>query len=251
MSIVKVENLNLGYGNDLVVKDVSFVVEKGDYIGVVGPNGAGKSTLIKGLLNLLPINSGNVSFFGEPLKNFKDWGRIGYLPQKSSLFNPLFPATVMEVVQTGLLSQKKFPKKITSFDREKVFSAMKHLGIENLKDQMISRLSGGQQQRVFLARAMVSNPEILFLDEPSTALDQETREGFFETISHLNKIHGLTIILITHDSVHVGHYANKLLYIDHKLVYYGLFKDFCLSKEMEKEFGGYSQHIICHQHHKK
>jgi zinc transport system ATP-binding protein len=112
----------------------------------------------------------------------------------------------------------------------------------------VGELSGGQQQRVFLARALVSDPELLILDEPSTALDPKTREHFFELAGRLNKDKGVTLIIITHDTAHIGQYAGKLLYLDKQIVFYGGFGDFCQSKEMEKFFGPFSQHLICHQH---
>ena len=125
---------------------------------------------------------------------------------------------------------------------------MRELGIFDLKKRMLSELSGGQQQKVLLARALVSNPEILIFDEPSTALDPESRESFFQLIQKLNKKNGTAVILITHDTGYIGQYANKLLYIDKSLVYFGKFSDFCQDEKMNAYFGKYEQHIICHQH---
>ena len=122
------------------------------------------------------------------------------------------------------------------------------LNISDLKDKMISKLSGGQQQKVLLARALVSNPELLIFDEPSTALDPQSRESFFEMINKLNKDLGIAIILITHDTAYIGEYANELLYIDKDLIYFGSFADFCRSEKMGAYFGNYEQHAICHQH---
>jgi len=113
---------------------------------------------------------------------------------------------------------------------------------------MIGELSGGQQQRVFLARAIVHEPELLILDEPTAALDPETRERFFAMIQELNGKKGVTIILVTHDIGNIGKYASKLLYLDKKIIFYGSFNDFCLSDEMMGYFGAYSQHVICHRH---
>ena len=125
---------------------------------------------------------------------------------------------------------------------------MQKLGIGDLKKRMLSELSGGQQQKVLLARALVSSPEILIFDEPSTALDPESRESFFQLIQKLNKQNGIAIILITHDTSYIGQYANKLLYIDKSLIYFGKFSDFCVSEKMNSYFGKYEQHVICHQH---
>jgi zinc transport system ATP-binding protein len=122
------------------------------------------------------------------------------------------------------------------------------LGISDLKTAMLTELSGGQQQRVLLARALVSKPELLIFDEPSTALDPKSRDDLFLQIRKLNKEKGITIILITHDTGYIGQYANKLLYVDRNLVYFGEFSEFCRSEGMKSYFGEHEQHLICHQH---
>ena len=246
--IVSVEDLCFSYGQIEVLHNVRFEVEKGDYIALAGPNGAGKTTLIKLLLGLLPKRFGKARLFGLDIENFDSWAEVGYLPQRVNVFNPLFPATVREVVALGLLSKKRFPKKFTAEDEVSIGGALELLDIGGLKDKLVSDLSGGQQQRVFLARALVSGPKLLIMDEPTTALDPVSRENFFSIISRLNRENGLTIILITHDTSQMGSYAGKLLYLDKTVVFYGRFSDFCHSQEMTKYFGPYSQHLICHQH---
>ena len=246
--VLSVKNLYCGYGSVEVLSDVSFDVEKGDYIGLAGPNGAGKTTLVKTVLGLSEKFKGIIKLFGEDLRSFDGWGRVGYLSQRVTAFNPLFPAAVKEVVGLGLLSQKEFPKRFDRTDDAKIMQSLDLMGISDLRRKPVSELSGGQQQRVFLARALVSNPELLILDEPGTALDPQSREDFFEFIKKLNRDKGITIILITHDTAQIGQYANKLLYMDKKVVFYGSFSDFCRSAEMHQYFGHFSQHLICHQH---
>lgn len=246
--IIKIENLTVGYGKTEAIKEVSFSIESGDYIGLAGPNGAGKTTLVKALFGLMPISAGRISLFGREAGKFKDWQKIGYLPQKISNINPLFPANVFEVVISGLLSAKKYPKIISKKDKNKVEKILTELKINNLKNKLLSELSGGQQQRVFLARSLVSEPQLLIFDEPSTALDPESRESFFDLVERLNRERGIAVILITHDIGYIGRFANKLLYLDKKQVYFGNFQDFCHSKEMSRYFGNFEQHIICHQH---
>jgi len=246
--IIEVNNLYVDYGQNNILNDISFAVSKGDFVGVAGPNGAGKSTLIKALLGLVSKQHGTIKLFGIDTEKFTDWQRVGYLPQKISNTNSLFPASVEEVVTLGLLAQKKFPKMITAGDRKKVARILDELAISNLKDKMMSLLSGGQAQRVMLARTLVSDPEILIFDEPSTALDPESRDEFFNVVKKLNE-QGTTIILITHDTGFIGGFANKLLYIDRKLIHYGAINDFCchedeLGHHFEKSHG----HIIWHQH---
>lgn len=246
--IVETQKLTVSYGKIEAIKDITFSVMPGDFVGLAGPNGAGKTTLVKALLGLLPIASGHIHFFGRLHKIFKDWRKIGYLPQALASQNPLFPAEVEEIVLLGLLAGKKIPKTVTRADKEKVEKILVDLEITALKKKMLSELSGGQQQRVMLARALVSEPELLVFDEPSTALDPNARESFFALIKKLNKEKGIAVILITHDTGYIGRYANKLLYLDTKMVYFGDFKGFCQSEKMRSYFGDFDQHIICHQH---
>lgn len=246
--ILKVEKINFKYETAEILDNVSFEINQGDFVALAGPNGAGKTTLARLILGLESPNSGQIEIFGTKQANNIPWPKIGYLAQRAGLFNPLFPAKVKEVIALGLLSGKKYPKKINSSDKEKIDEVLNWLNISNLKNEAINKLSGGQQQRVFLARALVSKPDLLILDEPSTALDPETRTGFFELLKKLNKERGMAILIITHDTAQAGQYADKLLYLDKRVIFFGQFSDFCHSEEMEKYFGHFAQHLICHQH---
>jgi len=247
-TVIATNQLTVHYNASEALHDITCNIEKGDFVGLVGPNGGGKSTLAKAILGLVPITSGKISLFGQELNKFRDLNKIGYLPQKHTGINPLFPASVKEVVLLGILSQKKWPKKINRSDWKKVDSLLENLGILNLKENLISELSGGQQQKVMLARALATEPELLILDEPSTALDPNSREQFFSQLKEINNNKQTTIILITHDTGYVGQYANKLLYIDRKLVFFGGISDFCPSGEIESCFEKSDKHIIWHQH---
>jgi zinc transport system ATP-binding protein len=247
-AVLSIKNLSFSYDSTEVLSAISLTIDKGDYIALAGPNGAGKTTLVRLILGLEEKHKGTIEIFGKDSAIFTEWGRIGYLPQEVNVFNPLFPATVKEVVGLGLLSHKTFPKKFSRSDEAKILRALDLMDIALLKDKLVGALSGGQQQRVFLSRALVSDPELLILDEPSTALDPKTREQFFDLAGKLNKDKDVTLIIITHDTAHIGQYAGKLLYLDKRVVFYGGFVDFCRSKEMEQYFGPFSQHLICHQH---
>jgi len=247
-SIIEVKNLTVHYRQTQALEDVSFAIERGDFIGLAGPNGAGKTTLVKAILGLIPISSGEIKILGSSIEKFNNWGKIGYLPQKSSSINDLFPAIASEIVTLGLLSQKKLPRRITKNDKIKVNQILEELGISDLQNKMISELSGGQQQKILLARALVSNPAILIFDEPSTALDPNARESFFKLVQKLNKEDGIAIILITHDTGYIGSYANKLLYLDHELKYFGNIEGYCGKDEGSHSFERSSKHIIWHQH---
>lgn len=245
--IVSVAGVSYAYNAVEVLSDISFSMQKGDYIGLVGPNGSGKSTLIRLLLGLLTPSKGTLSIFGSPHRELRNWNRIGYLPQKIHFFNPHFPSTVAEIVSLGLVANSD-RKSRSSENRHAVDRTLELLGIADLKKKLIGSLSGGQQQRVFIARALVSSPELLILDEPATALDPGTRENFFSLLHDLNHQQQVSIILVTHDLGSVGEFASKLLYLDKKIIFYGNFDEFCKSDHMTSIFGPSSQHIICHKH---
>ena len=246
--IVSTNLLSCSYREGRVLEDVTFRVMRGDYVGIVGPNGSGKSTLIKALLGLVTINNGSAALFGTPLSSFNDWCKVGYLPQSLHLVNPVFPATVHETVGLGLLSLKRFPKRLNRADNDKVNETLEELGILDLEHKLIGELSGGQLQRVLLARAIVNDPELLVLDEPTAALDPETRGRFYAMIADINRSRGVTVLLVTHDSGAIGEHASKMLYLDKKILFYGSFDEFCHSPEMSSLFGEHSQHLMCHRH---
>ncbi len=231
-----------------MLEDINIQVCRGDYVGIVGPNGSGKSTLVKALLGLVDICGGGASLFGSSLAEFKDWRRVGYLPQSLHMVNPVFPATVHETVGLGLLSLKRFPKRLNLNDRLKIDETLEEPGIYELRHKLIGELSGGQLQRVLLARAIVNDPELLILDEPTAALDPETRERFYTMIGNINRTRGVTVLLVTHDSGAIGQHASKMLYLDKKVLFFGSFEEFCHSPEMSSLFGEHSQHLMCHRH---
>jgi len=240
MEIVSVKNLSLKYQSYSVLEDVSFSIQKGDYVALVGPNGAGKTTLIKALMGLVDISSGCIDVCSQ---------KIGYLQQKVSLNDSKFPASVREIVKSGLLMNKKFPRFYSKNDEQKVDNIISKIGIKELQNKLIGQLSGGELQKVLLSRALISEPEILFLDEPTTALDPLSREGFYKQIKDLNENNDITVLLISHDIGSVGKFAKKILYIDTKLIFYGNFDEFCKSQNMKLYFGDISQHFFCQRHH--
>ncbi|MEA5001738.1 MAG: metal ABC transporter ATP-binding protein [Endomicrobiaceae bacterium] len=246
LNIIQTKNLSVKYGEIEALSKVSFEIEAGDYVGIVGPNGSGKSTLVKSLLGLIQFE-GEILFQGESLSNFMLRKRVGYLPQKMSFIDNRFPATAIEIVVSGLYCVKNFPKRVTRADYQSAGRIMETLGISGLADRSVGKLSGGQQQRVLLARALINSPQLLILDEPTVALDPQSRETFSLTIQKLNKENGVTVLLVSHDAGSVGKYASKLLYLDRKIVFYGTFDKFCRSPEMTAYFGD-EQHIICHRH---
>ncbi|MCX8069606.1 MAG: metal ABC transporter ATP-binding protein [Thermodesulfovibrionales bacterium] len=240
---IRVTNLTARYGINEAIKDIDFIVREGDFVGLVGPNGSGKSTLIKTILGLLKPSKGSISLFGTELSDFKDWHRVGYLPQQTTLTTNFFPCTVNEVVSMGFYRNKRGNNM-----KNKINKALTLLAIDHIGNRMIGSLSGGQLQRVLIARAIVNEPDLLILDEPTTAIDPETRDNFFALLKDLNSRQKTSILLITHDTGTIGEYANKLLYLDKVVIFFGTFDEFCHSEHMTQHFGKASQHIICHKH---
>lgn len=241
MPVIRVEDLTYRYNGTEVISGIHFTVERGVYLAIVGPNGSGKTTLVKNILGILKPQQGRVELFGTRIEDFSQWEKIGYLPQRLSGLNSHFPGTVAEVVQMGL--RKKDPGLLS-----RTLDAM---AIGHLARRLIGELSYGEQQRAMLARALIRRPQLLIFDEPTTALDPETRGVFYGLTRELSRKEGATVVLVTHDSGVVGQYAQHLLYLDKKLIFSGTFQDFCASVDMEGFFGPASQHIICHQHDSK
>lgn len=206
--IISVDGLTFEYPDTAVLKDVSFKLYKGDFLGIIGANGAGKSTLIKLILNLLPYNEGKITLFGTDFS--KSRSRIGYVAQKANSFNTDFPTTVHEVVRANLPGSKKLLHRYTKAEEAKVNEALSLVGMLEYKNKLIGSLSGGQQQRVFIARALVSNPELLLMDEPTVGIDAASAGEIMSIIKQLNK-DGMTIIMTNHDTPALLDAANKLL----------------------------------------
>jgi len=243
--IIEIKNISVKYGNEMIFENLSFSIKRGDYIGIVGPNGAGKTTLIKAVAGLIKSESGTINFsFGES----KKYKKIGYIPQKAISSDRVFPATVKEIVKSGLISRKRFPRIFGEKDEIKSIEIMEKFKLVEISNKRFGDLSGGQQQRVLLARAIISEPEILILDEPTSALDVNVRNEFYTFLKELNEKNGITMLFVSHDIATIGNYANKMLYIDRRLVFYGSFDEFCASSEMGNYFGISSQHQICWRH---
>lgn len=196
--IIAIDHVSFAYEDANVIDNLSFEVKERDFIGLIGSNGAGKTTLLKMIVGLLKPNKGEIRLFGEPLSQFKQWERIGYVPQKNAL-NPLFPATVKEVVMSGLYGKKTLFRWLTAKDAQKCEEAMRAFGIEDLADRRIGKLSGGQQQRVLLARALINRPDLLILDEPTVGIDAASQEAFFHMIKHMHQKHRITFVMVSHD----------------------------------------------------
>jgi len=197
--IFDVKNLTFTVRGQTILSNISFEIFEGEYIAIIGPNGGGKTTLIRMLLGLESPTSGEIKLFGKKLKEFKEWYKIGYVPQRASLVDENFPATVEDIVKMGRVAKRGLFAGISREDKERVEDAMSKMDILHLRHKMVGTLSGGQRQRVMIARALASSPKILILDEPNTGVDVKSQQRFYTLLSKLNKEENITILFITHD----------------------------------------------------
>lgn len=240
--LVSVHNVSFRYDSQLVLERVSFDLEKGDYIGLVGPNGSGKTTLIKLLLGILTASEGEIELFGQPVSEFSEWQKIGYVPQYVFQADRTFPATVREVVESGHLYENPLACQLGLKTCSPISEALEKVGITNLLHRRIGELSGGERQRVFIARSLVSHPELLILDEPTAGVDQSTQEAFYNLLEKLNKQHGITIVLISHDLEVVAHEAKTALCLNHHVLYSGSAATLHDDQILQQLFGSRIQH---------
>ncbi|MBG9785237.1 metal ABC transporter ATP-binding protein [Shouchella lehensis] len=239
MSVLHVENISAAYRRNTVLKNVSFTVEKGSLTGIVGPNGAGKSTLIKTLLNLHPPLSGQVYFFDSSLKRQKS--RVGYVPQRGSV-DWDFPTNALDVVLMGLyrrIGWLKWPKKK---HKEKAMDALRKVGMEDYAKRQISQLSGGQQQRVFLARALVQDADLYFMDEPFAGVDAATERAIMTILKQL-RADGKTVLVVHHDLQTVKDYFDHVLFLNKTIIAHGKTEEIFTASNITKAYGG-AVHII-------
>jgi zinc transport system ATP-binding protein len=244
---IHVRNVNFSYGSDVVLKDITLDIRKGDFLAIIGPNGSGKTTLIKIILRMLKPDSGSVSIFGRAVESFDDWNKIGYVPQNATHIDPYFPASVQEVVSMGLLASRRFSWIGQKKEEDEIQWALQQVDMENCIERRIGNLSGGQQQRVFIARAIVNHPQVLFLDEPTTGVDAATQEHFYDMLNELNRDQSITIVLITHETGILNRHINKVACLNQTLVYHGTHSEFCSSEAFKKMLDN-GHHIISHRH---
>jgi zinc transport system ATP-binding protein len=214
--VIDVKNLKFGYNDVIVLEDVSFIVEKGDYFGIIGPNGSAKSTLVKLLLGILKPLKGEINILGQKVEKFSQWGKIGYISQKGANINNSFPATVQEVVGSNLYSRAKVHKFSKKAYREEVDNVLEIVGMQDYRNRLVGNLSGGQQQRVFIARILISQPELMLLDEPMVGIDNVSEDAVYCLLAKLNKDLGITVVMITHDIGSITAHANKLAVMGNK-----------------------------------
>jgi len=200
------------YDNEFVLEDISVSIDKGDFVAIVGPNGGGKTTLVKLITGSLQPTRGTLAVLGVPPE--KAGSRIGYVPQFSTM-DASFPITVLEVVLQGLFYKNLIGPAWKRSAVEQGLRSMERLGIAALARRRFGELSGGQKQRVLLARALVSSPELLILDEPTSSVDIAVEEDIYELLREMNRV--MTILLVTHDITFVSSYVNKVMCLNRRV----------------------------------
>jgi len=214
--IVPIKNLSASYGEVKALENVNITIYEHDFLGIIGPNGGGKSTLLKILLGLVKPDSGSVLVFNRRPDQVR--GRIGYMAQYY-YFDRDFPASVMDVVLMGRYGKTGLFRRYSKEDRSAAELALEKVDMQEYRNKQIGKLSGGQQQRVFVARALVSEPGLLLLDEPTASIDSTMQTEFFEILEDLKK--SLTIVLVSHDVGAVSIYVDKIACLNHELYYHG------------------------------
>jgi zinc transport system ATP-binding protein len=245
---VELSDIAVQYPNGVIALDkINLEIFDRDLIGLVGPNGAGKSTLLSVILGLIKPTRGTVKLFGDPVSP-QNLSRVGYVPQKAQATDANFPATVFEIVLMGRVPQVGMFHRLRKKDREKVEQVLQALGINDLKNRKIGQLSGGQQQRVFVAKAVVGDPRLLILDEPTSGVDAQSKSEFYSMLEKLNRDMGITIILSSHDIATVTKLANRVACINTSLFFCGATSDFASSPVMSNVYG-YPVELMRHIDH--
>ena len=214
--IIEIQNLNFSYNRQPVLKDVNLSIQSGDFVAMIGPNGGGKTTLLKLMLGLLNPASGGIQIFGKPPAEVSY--RIGYVPQDVHI-NKNFPISSSDVVLMGKLKPGRGWSRHSSEDRDAAIEALAQVEMDKFRNHRIGELSGGQKQRIFVARALVTDPEILFLDEPTASIDTKGQNEFYALLKELNK--KITIIVVSHDLMAISRHVKSVACVNQRLHYHG------------------------------
>lgn len=245
-NLIEIDQVSFAYGKVPILKEISFAVHRGDYLGIVGPNGGGKTTLLKIILGLLTPTAGQVRLFGEPSHQFKQRSKVGYVPQNAVAIERYFPATVAEVVAMGRYARVGLFHRLHSTDKAAIAQSLEQVGMTKYSQRLIGDLSGGQQQRVFIARALAAEPEILILDEPTAGVDVNHQEQFYSLLRELNTTLNLTLVLVTHDLDVVAKETTELACINQTVTYHGAPGEFMDSQAMAAIYGPTMQRVKHH-----
>ncbi len=232
---VEVTSLTTGYRDQVAIADVSLALEPGTFLGLLGPNGSGKSTLLKALVGLLPAWEGSIRLLGMPPQEARS--RVGYMPQAEDL-DWTFPATVQEVVAMGLYQRSFGFRRFRRGSDERARAALERLSVADLATRQIGELSGGQQRRVLLARALVKEPDLLLLDEPTAGLDAPSERGLLDLLRELAN-QGKTILASTHDITCVNERCDYALCLNRSVIAFGPPVEVITEETLDRTFDGH------------
>ncbi len=213
---IEIEDLWFSFDKTPILKEVGFVLDQGSFMAILGPNGGGKTTLLRLILGILKPDKGTIRVLG--LKPEEARNSLGYVPQNTDI-NLSFPISVFDLVLTGRLSRSRIGRRYTSDDKEKVNTILEKMGMFEYRHFPVGQLSGGQRQRIFIARALATEPSILFLDEPTASVDPEFEVGLYEFLEELNR--EVTIVVITHDVGVISRYVKSVACVNRTLVFHG------------------------------
>ncbi|MFB5599075.1 MAG: metal ABC transporter ATP-binding protein [Nitrososphaeraceae archaeon] len=240
MELVNLHSVSFRYDSEKILDNISFSVNEGDFLGIIGPNGAGKSTLFYCMLGLLDGYTGRIRIFGRDIKkNKKLLTQIGYIPQRKSI-DRKFPLTIKELVSFSITNKKNV---------ENIDKVLRQVELYDLRNKIIGQLSGGQQQRVLVAKALVNNPQILMLDEPTNELDQKSQDNLYLFLKKLNEEDNITVIWTSHDLDAVNKFSNKVACINKKIFYHGTKQEFFSDENNIKQYSESQMQIHMHSHY--
>ena len=229
-----VRDLTVAYHRKPVIWDIDLSIPEGKLVSIVGPNGAGKSTLIKACLDLIPRTSGEVSIYGQPY--VKERKRVGYVPQRESV-DWDFPVSALDVVAMGTYGQLGWFRRVSKRSKALSMQALERVGLADYAHRQISQLSGGQQQRAFLARALVQDADIYFMDEPFAAVDAATERAIVELLKELQK-RGKTVLVVHHDLATVPQYFDWTVLLNMRVVAAGPTGEVFTQENLRRTYGG-------------
>ncbi|MBX2963066.1 MAG: metal ABC transporter ATP-binding protein [Cyclobacteriaceae bacterium] len=231
---LEIHDLTVAFDRKPVLWNIDLMIPQGKLVGIVGPNGAGKSTLIKAAMGILPLSSGYVKLYDQPLESVRE--RISYVPQRESV-DWDFPASVMDVVLMGRYAKLGLFKRPRKADKDVAIDCLKKVGMEGFINRQISQLSGGQQQRTFLARALAQQADLYFMDEPFAGVDAATEKAIFTLLREMTN-QGKTVIVVHHDLQSVSQYFDWVVMLNTRLVTSGPTSKTFTSENLEATYGG-------------